>query len=91
MKENHDIVAYQMRFDSLGQSIPSCSLEVMIPKGINAIPGNSKLSIKRVPGIRSIHKGWDGQKSVDVFIWGYCREDGMLYWSKYSYEQEPEE
>ena len=90
MKEKEDIVAYQMRFDSLGQLIEPCSLEVLKPDKIDGIPENSRLYIKRVPVIHRIHKKWDGQKSVDVFIWGYSREDGMLYWSKYSYEQTPE-
>lgn len=79
--ENDKPVAYQMLFDSLGQYIAPEKMEVLKPKDINKIPDGSKMFIKREPTSRDKSGKFKG---VNVYIWGYDREDGMLYWKKYS-------
>lgn len=78
--ENDKPVAYQMLFDTLGQYIAPEKMEVLKPKDISIIPDNSKLFIKGEPSSRDKS---GKRKDTDVYIWGYDKEDGMLYWKKY--------
>ncbi len=83
MKENDKPVAYQMFFDSLGNYITPVETKVMKPWDIEQIPENSKIYIRREPAGYT-ESGRD--KGAKVYIWGYSKEDGMLYWKMYRFD-----
>jgi|GEM_PF-6537272 len=80
MKGNDKPVAYQMLFDSFGQHIAPEKMDVLKPEDVKKIPDGSKMYIKREPASRDKSGKFKG---ANVYIWGYDREDGMLYWKKY--------
>lgn len=81
MKENNEPVAYQMLFDSLGNYLKPDKIEILKPRDIKKIPDGSKMYIKSFAVSDSWSKG--KYRKVDVYIWGYDLEEGMLYWKKY--------
>lgn len=75
LNENSQPVAYQMLFDSLGTLVPFEKVERRTPRGIDDIPDECDIFIKREAG------RWKNSK---VWIWGYDKEEGQLYWKKYT-------
>ncbi|MGQ9818076.1 MAG: hypothetical protein ACUVQ3_09050 [bacterium] len=81
MKEKNEPVAYQMLFDSIGNYIKASEIKTLKPKDISKIPDGSKMFIKSVVVPKSWSKG--KYRATDVYIWGYGKDDGILYWKKY--------
>lgn len=77
LNENSQAVAYQMLFDSLGTLVPFEKVESLTPRGIDDIPNECEIFIKREAG----RGRWKNSK---VWIWGYDKEEAQLYWTKYT-------
>jgi hypothetical protein len=80
--ENVEPVAYQILFDSLGHHIPYESVKASTPKDIEDISEKKELHIKQTQD-RRLESGKVIVLDINIWIWGYDRDDGELYWKKY--------